>query len=97
METVLYDVTQHVATITLNRPDAMNSFNQAMLDDFAHLWRTVKADDDVHVVVLRAAGERAFSTGMDVKEGIDRHPNVWSQGDPGEHGGRRRVLLAQRG
>jgi len=84
METVLFDVTQHVATITLNRPDAMNSFNQAMLDDFAHIWRTVKADDDVRVVVLRAAGERAFSTGMDVKEGIDRHPNVWSQSDPGE-------------
>jgi enoyl-CoA hydratase/carnithine racemase len=84
METVLFDVTQHVATITLNRPDAMNSFNQAMLDDFALIWRTVKADDDVHVVVLRAAGERAFSTGMDVKEGIDRRANVWSQTDPGE-------------
>jgi enoyl-CoA hydratase/carnithine racemase len=84
METVLFDVTEHVATITLNRPEAMNSFNQAMLDDFALIWRTVKADDDVRVVVLRAAGERAFSTGMDVKEGIDRHPNVWSQGDPGE-------------
>jgi len=84
MKTVLFDVARHVATITLNRPDAMNSFNQAMLDDFADIWRTVKADDDVHVVVLRAAGERAFSTGMDVKEGIDRHPNVWSQTDPGE-------------
>ena len=84
METVLFDVTRHVATITLNRPDAMNSFNQAMLDDFADIWRTVKADDDVHVVVLRAAGERAFSTGMDVKEGIDRQSNVWSQTDPGE-------------
>jgi enoyl-CoA hydratase/carnithine racemase len=84
METVLFDVTQHVATITLNRPEAMNSFNQAMLDDFAHIWRTVKADDDVRVVVLRAAGERAFSTGMDVKEGIDRRANVWSQTDPGE-------------
>ncbi|ADJ48918.1 enoyl-CoA hydratase [Amycolatopsis mediterranei S699] len=84
METVLFDVTRHVATITLNRPEAMNSFNQAMLDDFAGIWRTVKADDDVHVVVLRAAGERAFSTGMDVKEGIDRRSNVWSQTDPGE-------------
>ena len=84
METVLFDVTRHVATITLNRPEAMNSFNQAMLDDFAGIWRTVKADDDVHVVVLRAAGERAFSTGMDVKEGIDRQSNVWSQTDPGE-------------
>jgi enoyl-CoA hydratase/carnithine racemase len=84
LKTVLFDVTDHVATITLNRPEAMNSFNQAMLDEFDLIWRTVKDDDDVHVVVLRAAGDRAFSTGMDVKEGIDRHPNVWSQTDPGE-------------
>lgn len=84
LKTVLFEVTDHVATITLNRPQAMNSFNQQMLDDFSALWDRVKADDDVHVVVLRGSGERAFSTGMDVKEGIDRHPNVWSQTDPGE-------------
>lgn len=84
LKTVLFEVTDHVATATLNRPQAMNSFNQQMLDDFSALWDRVKADDDVHVVVLRGSGERAFSTGMDVKEGIDRHPNVWSQTDPGE-------------
>ncbi|KPI18907.1 Enoyl-CoA hydratase/isomerase [Actinobacteria bacterium OK074] len=85
LKTVLFEVSDHVATITLNRPQAMNSFNQQMLEDFASIWETVKTDDDVHVVVLRGAGERAFCTGMDVKEGIDRHPNVWSQTDPGEY------------
>jgi enoyl-CoA hydratase/carnithine racemase len=84
LKTVLFDVNNHVATITLNRPEAMNSFNQAMLDDFDELWQTIKMDDDVHVVVLRAAGERAFCTGVDVKEGIDRQRNIWSQTDPGE-------------
>ncbi|MFD9430089.1 enoyl-CoA hydratase/isomerase family protein [Streptomyces sp. NPDC060002] len=85
LRTVLFEVTGHVATITLNRPEAMNGFNQEMLEDFGVVWRTVKADDDVRVVVLRGAGDRAFCTGMDVKEGIDRHPNVWSQTDPGEY------------
>ncbi|MFI6402408.1 enoyl-CoA hydratase/isomerase family protein [Streptomyces sp. NPDC050548] len=84
LRTVLFEVTDHVATITLNRPQAMNSFNQRMLDEFSAIWDRVKTDDDVRVVVLRGSGERAFSTGMDVKEGIDRHPNVWSQTDPGE-------------
>ena len=84
LKTVLFDVADHVATITLNRPEAMNSFNQAMLDDFELIWRTAKTDDDIRVLVLRAAGERAFCTGVDVKEGIDRHPNVWSDADPGE-------------
>jgi enoyl-CoA hydratase/carnithine racemase len=84
LSTVRYEVTEHVATVTLDRPEAMNSFNQAMLDDFSRIWQTVKDDDDVHVVVLRAAGDRAFCTGVDVKEGIHRHENVWSQTDPGE-------------
>ncbi|MBE9373284.1 enoyl-CoA hydratase/isomerase family protein [Saccharopolyspora sp. HNM0983] len=84
-KTVLFDVTDHVATITLNRPEAMNSFNQDMLDDFDLIWHRVKTDDDVRVVVLRGAGERAFCTGVDVKEGIDRHANVWTRTDPGEH------------
>lgn len=84
LKTVLFEVADHVATITLNRPEAMNSFNQEMLEEFALIWRTVKTDDDVHVMVLRGSGERAFSTGMDVKEGIDRQSNVWSQTDPGE-------------
>ncbi|MET7680488.1 enoyl-CoA hydratase/isomerase family protein [Streptomyces sp. NPDC005423] len=84
LTTVRYAVSDHVATVTLDRPHAMNSFTQEMLDDFSRIWHTVKEDDDVRVVVLRGAGERAFSTGMDVKEGIDRHPNVWSQTDPGE-------------
>nr|WP_040825315.1 enoyl-CoA hydratase/isomerase family protein [Nocardia jiangxiensis] len=84
LTTVRYEVHEHIATITLNRPEAMNSFNQDMLEEFAYLWQTIKDDDEVHVVVLRGAGDRAFSTGMDVKQGIDRHANVWSQTDPGE-------------
>jgi enoyl-CoA hydratase/carnithine racemase len=81
--TVIYEVTDHVATITLNRPEAMNSFNDAMLNEFAELWQTVREDDDVHVVVLRAAGDRAFCTGVDVKEGIHRLENLWTEEDPG--------------
>jgi enoyl-CoA hydratase/carnithine racemase len=81
--TVLYEVTDHVATVTLNRPDVMNCFNQAMLDDFAEIWRRCRTDDDVRVVVLRAAGERAFSTGVDRKDGRTRHANPFSEDDPG--------------
>lgn len=84
LTTVTYEKADHVATVTLDRPEAMNSFNQAMCDEFAAIWAEVKTDDDVHVVVLRAAGERAFCTGVDVKERLHRESNVWSQVDPGE-------------
>jgi len=84
LETVLFEVSvEGVATITLDRPDVLNSFNQPMLDDFAAIWARCRRDDDIRVVVLRANGDRAFSTGVDRKQGRDRHPNPWSEDDPG--------------
>ncbi|MFT4265278.1 MAG: enoyl-CoA hydratase/isomerase family protein [Nocardioides sp.] len=82
-ETVLFEVTEHVATVTLNRPERLNAFNQVMIDEFRLIWERVRTDDDIHVVVLRAAGDRAFCTGVDVGEGLRKSPNAWSQEDPG--------------
>jgi enoyl-CoA hydratase/carnithine racemase len=82
-QTITYELADHVATVTLNRPERLNAFNQQMLDEFEHLWSAVRNDDDVRVVVIQAAGERAFCTGVDVRDGFDRPDNVWSQFDPG--------------
>ena len=82
-ETIEFAVSDHVATITLNRPAAMNAFNQTMLDEFPIVWKRCRTDDDIRAVVLRANGVRAFSTGVDVIEGRDRHENPWSDDDPG--------------
>ena len=83
-ETVKFEVDAgHVATITLNRPEVLNCFNQKMLDEFIAIWRICRARDDIHAIVLRAAGDRAFSTGVDRREGRYRHPNPWSEDDPG--------------
>lgn len=83
-ETLVYELNEHIATVTLNRPDKLNAFNQPMLDEFRDLWHRLGEDDDVHVIVLRAAGDRAFSTGLDVSEGFDQHENIWSRTDPGD-------------
>ncbi|MDX9698185.1 MAG: enoyl-CoA hydratase/isomerase family protein [Rhodocyclaceae bacterium] len=83
-ETIIYEeADNHVATITLNRPEAMNSFNARMREEFRDVWRRVKENDDVHAVVLRAAPGRAFSTGLDVKEGYAQPANFWHSEDPG--------------
>jgi enoyl-CoA hydratase/carnithine racemase len=85
-ETLLLDVdpTDHVATITLNRPDRLNAFNRTMCEEMAQVWRAVKLDDRVHAVVLRAAGDRAFSAGLDVTSPYGQPDNVWNHEDPGE-------------
>lgn len=69
-ETILLDRGDDgVATITLNRPDRMNAFNRQMAAEFRDVWSSIRLDDAVRAVVLRAAGERAFCTGVDVTTG----------------------------
>ncbi|MCY1422945.1 Enoyl-CoA-hydratase [compost metagenome] len=93
-ETLIYDVTpDHVATITINRPEALNSFTLQMRHEFEDVWKRIREDEHVHAVVLRAAEGRAFSTGADVKaaltENIQGSDNQWNMTDPGESFGPR--------
>ena len=78
------DAADRVATITLNRPDQLNAFNRTMCDEMARAWQIVKADDSVNAVVLRAAGSRAFSAGLDIKTPYGQPENIWNHEDPGE-------------
>lgn len=89
-ETIEFTVDEHVATITLDRPDRMNSFNETMCNELGEAWSIVRDTDDIHVAVVRANGDRAFSTGLDVKEGVWwRDQNIWNHVDPGVHLGPR--------
>jgi enoyl-CoA hydratase/carnithine racemase len=58
----------HVAVITLNRPDVLNAVNLEMRDALWDAMLAVRDDPDVHVAVIRGAGERAFSAGADISE-----------------------------
>jgi len=78
------DTTDHVATITLNRPERLNAFDRTMCEEMMRAWQIVKLDDSVHSVVLRAAGGRAFSAGLDVKSSYGQPTSVWHHEDPGE-------------
>jgi E-phenylitaconyl-CoA hydratase len=85
LATIQFSVTDHVATVTLDRPERMNSFTEQMADELAAVWATVRDDGDIHVAVLQANGDRAFCTGIDVSEGTWwTHKTIFNQEDPGE-------------
>lgn len=79
------DAAAHVARITLDRPERLNAFNRTMCEEVREAWQRVKADATVHAVVLRAAGDRAFSAGLDVTEPFGQPDDVWNHEDPGEY------------
>jgi enoyl-CoA hydratase/carnithine racemase len=83
--TITYELSDdHVATITLNRPDVLNAFDRTMCQEMRAAWRAVKDDPAVHAVVLRAAGDRAFCAGLDTKKPYGQPDDVWNHEDPGE-------------
>ena len=67
---VRYEVRDHVALITLDRPEALNAFTDEMEAGLVTCFDRSDADDDVRVVVLTGAG-RAFCAGMDLSTGRD--------------------------
>jgi len=82
---ILYETSEDkVATITLNRPDVLNAFDRQMCEEMRAVWKQVKDDPNVNAVVLRAAGERAFSAGLDTKKPYGQPDDIWNHEDPGE-------------
>jgi len=65
-EAVLYDVTDHIAVITMNKADRMNRLDAEIVEGLEAAWIRFMADDAARVAVLRGEG-RAFSAGADLK------------------------------
>ncbi len=75
---ILYDKTGYVATITINRPDVLNCFDMLTLKELGDAYIDVSHDDEISVLVITGAGDKAFCTGADLKEQeevILRKPN----------------------
>ncbi len=67
-QTILYEVKNHIAYVTLNRPEVMNAINLRMRQDLIEVCEQVRGDSEVRVCILTGSGERAFCTGLDLKE-----------------------------
>lgn len=65
--TVLYEVTEQIATITLNRSEAMNALDPDSLQELNSAFQRADRDSEVRVVILTGSGDRAFCTGSDLK------------------------------
>jgi enoyl-CoA hydratase len=67
-EEITYEVADYVATVTINRPDRRNAIDLAAQDRLVQLLDDALADPRVRVVVVTGAGDRAFCSGVDLKE-----------------------------
>ena len=63
---VIYDVSDGIATVTLNRPEKRNAFSPEMIVRLCDIWTEIAADPAIRVVLLTGAGDQAFSSGGDL-------------------------------
>ncbi|MCS7124275.1 MAG: enoyl-CoA hydratase-related protein [Candidatus Bathyarchaeota archaeon] len=64
---IIYEKDEGIATMIINRPEALNAFSADVIQEILQAIEDVKADENVRVVVLTGAGEKAFSAGADIK------------------------------
>jgi enoyl-CoA hydratase len=82
---LLYEKDGHVATLTMNRPEARNAINPEMLCRFADAWQDVNDDPEIRVAVLTGAGDDAFCAGADLDrlvrmmQGLRPPENEWDE------------------
>ena len=84
---VRFEVTDHVARVTIDRPEVMNAVDTATEAELQRIWTAIEADRDVRVVVLTGAGTRAFCAGADMKGDGVTGLEYWAAPRPGGFGG----------
>lgn len=101
MSVVLFEVRDHVAWITLNRPEARNAVSPEVVVRLAEVWERVRDDDAVRVAVITGAGDRAFCSGADLQlliplmTGARQPENQWDHAVMRDRGLSDRALLRE--
>src|ERR1700676_3960356 len=86
--TIRFVVDNHVARVTIDRPDRMNAIDEASEAELMRIWAVIERDEQVRCVVLTGTGERAFCTGADMKQsGNKTGLEYWAAARPGGFGG----------
>lgn len=88
LKRILFEVSEQIATITINRPDRLNATDDLTRTELGMAWAQVRDDPNIRVAIITGAGDRAFSAGQDIRAtaangirnkvpGSRLHHNVW--------------------
>src|ERR1700690_1344165 len=75
---LLFETSDHIATITFNRPEAMNAMDPETYQQLSDAWIEVRDNPEIWAAIITGAGDRAFTAGADLKRTIPREPELWT-------------------
>jgi enoyl-CoA hydratase len=67
-QNLLFEIKNHTGLITINRPDKLNALNSQTIGEIEEVFKSIKSDPEVYVVVITGSGEKAFVAGADIAE-----------------------------
>jgi 2-(1,2-epoxy-1,2-dihydrophenyl)acetyl-CoA isomerase len=76
MECIIAQRDEGVGIVTLNRPQVLNAMNLALQEEWEQALQDFEKDDQIKVVVITGAGEKAFCAGADIHEAVDAPPEI---------------------
>ena len=68
MQSVLYEIQDNIAIVTLSRPKALNALNAEMLAELSEIFKKIQQDKNIYAVVITGSGEKSFVAGADISE-----------------------------
>lgn len=72
MPAIIYEKKDHIATVTMNRREALNAMDDEMMEELSNAWIDVRDDRNIWVAIITGAGKTAFSVGGDLKTFLPR-------------------------
>ncbi len=86
---VRYELHNHIARVTIDRPDVLNAIDASTETKLLEIWSELENEPDARVIVLTGAGEKAFCVGADMKSTEDAATGLeyWAKPRPGGFGG----------
>ena len=85
MDSVIYEIRDKIAFVTINRPQAYNACDQPTYDRLAEVWHDFAENDDAWVAILTGAGDKAFCAGSDIKLNFNTVPEPAQAFDSATH------------
>lgn len=85
MDSVIYEIRDRIAFVTINRPQAYNACDQPTYDRLAEVWEDFANNDDAWVAILTGAGDKAFCAGSDIKLNFNTQPEPGDAFDADTH------------
>jgi enoyl-CoA hydratase len=67
-QNILFEIKNHTAIVTVNRPDKLNALNGQTINELEDVFHSIKNNPEIFVVVITGSGEKAFVAGADIAE-----------------------------